>query len=109
MLIIAFLYVGAAWLLFFRFKLLPWNWPWRIVTALLGCFILAVFLALLNTLTPSGRIAVVGRVVEVTPGTDQHRGTDAPNSDQVRVSSRTWIGVTSDSGKLALMRGQINA
>jgi multidrug resistance efflux pump len=67
MLIIAFLYIGAAWLLFFRFKLLPWNWPWRIVTVLLGCFILAVFLALLNTLTPSGRIAVVGRVVEVTP------------------------------------------
>ena len=67
MLIIASLYVGAAWLLFFRFKLLPWNWPWRIVTVLMGCFILAVFLALLNTLTPSGRIVVGGRVVEVTP------------------------------------------
>ena len=67
MLIIAILYIGIAWLVFFRFKLLPWNWPWRIVTALLGCVILAVFVALLNTLTPSGRIAVVGRVVEVTP------------------------------------------
>jgi multidrug resistance efflux pump len=67
MLIIAILYVGIAWLVFFRFKLLPWNWPWRIVTLLLGCAILAVFIALLNTLTPSGRIAVVGRVVEVTP------------------------------------------
>jgi multidrug resistance efflux pump len=67
MLIIAILYIGIAWLVFFRFKLLPWNWPWRIVTALLGCVILAVFIALLNTLTPSGRIAVVGRVVEVTP------------------------------------------
>jgi multidrug efflux pump subunit AcrA (membrane-fusion protein) len=52
---------------FFRFKLLPWNWPWRIVTLLLGCAILAIFVALLNTLTPSGRIAVIGRVVEVTP------------------------------------------
>jgi multidrug resistance efflux pump len=67
MLIIAILYIGVAWLVFFRFKLLPWNWPWRIVTALLGCVILAIFVALLNTLTPSGRIAVVGRVVEVTP------------------------------------------
>src|ERR1700735_4696470 len=66
MLIIALLYICAAWLIF-RFKLLPWNWPWRIVTVLLGCFILAVFVALLNTLTPSGRIAVIGRVVEVTP------------------------------------------
>lgn len=67
MLIVAFLYLGAAWLVFFRFKLLPWNWPWRIVTALLGCALLAVFVGLLNTLTPSGRIVVVGRVVEVTP------------------------------------------
>lgn len=67
MLIIVLLYVGAAWLLFFRFKLLPWNWPWRIVTVLLGCAVVAIFIALLNTLTPSGRIAVVGRVIEVTP------------------------------------------
>jgi len=27
MLIIAVLYIGVAWLVFFRFKLLPWNWP----------------------------------------------------------------------------------
>jgi len=67
MTIIVLLYVCAAWLVFFRFRLLPWNWSWRIVTVLLGCFILAVFVALLNTLTPSGRIVVVGRVVEVTP------------------------------------------
>jgi multidrug resistance efflux pump len=67
MVIIALLYICAAWLVFFRFKLLPWSWPWRSGTVLMGCFILAVFAALLNTLTPSGRIAVVGRVVEVTP------------------------------------------
>jgi multidrug resistance efflux pump len=36
MLIIALFYICAAWLVFFRFKLLPWNWPWRIVTVLLG-------------------------------------------------------------------------
>jgi multidrug resistance efflux pump len=67
MLIIALIYICVAWLVFFRFKLLPWNWSWRVVAVLLGCVILATFLALLNTLTPSGRIAVVGRVVEVTP------------------------------------------
>jgi len=67
MLIIIILYIGIAWLVFFRFKVLPWNWPWRIVTLLLGCTIIAIFVALLNTLTPSGRITVVGRVVEVTP------------------------------------------
>ena len=67
MLIIALLYVGVVWLVFFRFKWLPRNWPWRIATVLVGCAILALFIALLNTLIPSGRIAVVGRVVEVTP------------------------------------------
>jgi len=67
MLIIILLYACVAWLVFFRFKLLPWNWPWRIVTVLLGCAIIAVFVALLNTLAPSGRLAVVGIVVEVTP------------------------------------------
>jgi multidrug resistance efflux pump len=67
MLIVIALYIALAWLIFFRFRLLPWNWPWRIVTVLLGCFILAVFIGLLNSLTPSGRIVVVGRVVEVTP------------------------------------------
>src|ERR1700709_1402365 len=65
--IIALLYICAAWLVFFRFKILPWTWPWRISTVLMGCLILAFFVALLNTLTPSGRIAVVGRVVEVMP------------------------------------------
>jgi multidrug resistance efflux pump len=67
MLIIALLYILLAWLVFFRFKLLPWNWSWRIVAALVGVGILAVFLGLLNYLTPSGRVAVIGRVVEVTP------------------------------------------
>jgi multidrug resistance efflux pump len=67
MFIILLLYVCFVWLIFFRFKILPWTWTWRIVSTLLGCFILAVFVALLNTLTPSGRIVVLGRVVEVTP------------------------------------------
>jgi multidrug resistance efflux pump len=67
MVIIALLYIGLVWIVFAKLKLLPFNWPWRIVTTLVGICILAVFLALLNTLTPSGRIAVVGRVVEVTP------------------------------------------
>ncbi|MEK1888834.1 MAG: hypothetical protein AAAB35_14950 [Phyllobacterium sp.] len=31
MLIIASVYIGATWLVFFKFKLLSWNFPWRIV------------------------------------------------------------------------------
>src|SRR5580704_17969665 len=67
MVIVALLYIFLAWLVFFQFKLLPWNWPWRIVALILGVAVVAVFVALLNTWTPSGRIAVIGRVVEVTP------------------------------------------
>jgi multidrug resistance efflux pump len=37
------------------------------VSVLVGVFILATFLALFNYLTPSGRVTVTGRVVEVTP------------------------------------------
>jgi multidrug resistance efflux pump len=37
------------------------------VSLLVGGFILATFLALFNYLTPSGRVTVTGRVVEVTP------------------------------------------
>lgn len=67
MVIIAALYLVLVWLVFSRLKLIRWGWFSGTVTALLGVFILAVFVALLNYLTPSGRIVVVGRVVEVTP------------------------------------------
>src|SRR5260221_11900515 len=37
------------------------------VAVVIGAFILAVFLALFNYLTPSGKVTVAGRVVEVIP------------------------------------------
>lgn len=67
MVIVAVLYLVLVWLVFFRLKLLPWNWTWGSFAAVVGVGIVATFAALLNTLTPSGRIVVVGRVVEVTP------------------------------------------
>jgi multidrug resistance efflux pump len=67
MVIIAIAYVLTLWLIFFRLRLLPFNWPLRIVSLVVGVGILAVFVALLNSLTPTGRVAVAGRVVEVTP------------------------------------------
>jgi multidrug resistance efflux pump len=48
-------------------KLLRWGWVPGTVSVLIGVFILATFLALFNYLTPSGRVTVTGRVVEVTP------------------------------------------
>ena len=67
MLIILCLYIGALWAVFSKFKLVRWGWPSGTLSILIGAFILAVFLALFNYLTPSGRVTVAGRVVEVTP------------------------------------------
>jgi multidrug resistance efflux pump len=67
MVIILCLYIVALWLVFSKFKLVRWGWLSGTVAALVGVFILATFLALFNYLTPSGRVTVTGRVVEVTP------------------------------------------
>ena len=67
MVIILCLYVVALWLVFSKFKLVRWGWLSGTISLLVGAFILATFLALFNYLTPSGRITVTGRVVEVMP------------------------------------------
>ena len=67
MVIILCLYIAALWAIFSRFKLVRWGWLSGTISVLVGVFILATFLALFNYLTPSGRVTVTGRVVEVTP------------------------------------------
>jgi multidrug resistance efflux pump len=65
--IILCLYLVALWLVFSKLKLVRWGWFSGTVAVLVGAFILAVFLALFNYLTPSGKVTVAGRVVEVIP------------------------------------------
>ncbi len=65
--IILCVYVAAMWAVFSRFKLVRWGWLSGTISILIGAFILATFLALFNNLTPSGRVTVAGRVIEVTP------------------------------------------
>jgi multidrug resistance efflux pump len=65
--VILCLYLVALWAVFSKFKLVRWGWLSGTVSLLVGGFILATFLALFNYLTPSGRVTVTGRVVEVTP------------------------------------------
>jgi multidrug resistance efflux pump len=65
-LIILCLYIVALWLVFSKSKLVRWGWFSGTISLLVGGFILATFLALFNYLTPSGRVTVTGRVVEVT-------------------------------------------
>ena len=67
MLIILCLYVVAMWVIFSKFRLVRWGWLSGTTSVLIGVFILAIFLALFNYLTPSGKVTVTGKVVEVTP------------------------------------------
>jgi multidrug resistance efflux pump len=67
MLIILTLYVVLLWLVFAKFKWIRLGYISGVVAALGGIFILAVFLAMFNHLTPSGTFTVASRVIEVTP------------------------------------------
>ena len=67
MLIILCLYFVALWLVLSKFKVVRWGWVSGTISVLIGAFILATFLALFNYLTPSGKVTVTGRVIEVTP------------------------------------------
>ena len=58
MIIILCLYLVALWAVFSKFKLVRWGWLSGTVSLLVGGFILATFLALLNYLTPSGRVSM---------------------------------------------------
>lgn len=67
MVIVAVLYAIIVWLVFFKFKLLPWNWLTGTVTVLVGVLLCTVFVGLLSHLAPTGRVTVISHVVEVTP------------------------------------------
>ena len=67
MLIILCLYFVALWLVFSKFRVMRWGWLSGSISIFIGVLILATFLALFNYLTPSGKVTVTGRVVEITP------------------------------------------
>lgn len=66
MVIVTVIYLALVYLLFFKFKLLPWNGLTKALTALVGTIILTAFLVGLQGLTPSSTQGVVtARIVEV--------------------------------------------
>lgn len=67
MVIIAVLYVILLWLIFSKLRLVHLSWLSGSIAAVIGLFILAVFVALLNARVPNGRITITSRVIEVTP------------------------------------------
>jgi multidrug resistance efflux pump len=67
MLIILILYLVLVWLLFFKLKLIGLSWLSGTFAGVIGAIILAVFVALLANLAPSGRFVINAPVVTITP------------------------------------------
>ncbi len=68
MVIIVGLYGALIYLLFFKFKVLPWNKVSQGLVLLTGVIILAGFLVGLQGLTPASvKGAITGRIVEIAP------------------------------------------
>jgi hypothetical protein len=96
------LYIVALWAIFSKFKVVRWGWLSGTVAVLVGAFILATFLAVFNYLTPSGRVTVTGRVVEVTPNVDRpdcrHSGEAEPTGEDGRRAVSDRPGAVSVQG-----------
>ena len=79
------LYSIGAWLIFFKFKWLPWNITSQVITVTIPVFLLAIVILLLNIAAPSSADErVINYVVQVVPrGTKVRivRGKDVPPPD----------------------------
>ena len=68
MVIISCLYLALVYLLFFKFKLIPWNRVSQAICLIAGVVILTGFFVGLQGLTPSSSQAqITGRIVEIAP------------------------------------------
>ena len=68
MLIVTALYLGLVYVIFFKWKILPFNTLSQGVVVILGVILLTVFLVGLQTLTPVSQQAVIaGYVTEIAP------------------------------------------
>ena len=76
-LILLGIYPFFVWLIFIKFKLLPWNTPWKVAVAIFPVVAIAALLLLLNIVAPTtGDVRVVKYVVPVVSQVrgPRHRG-----------------------------------
>lgn len=67
-LILLAIYAFFAWLIFFKFKLLPWNIVSQVITITLPIIALTILILLLNIVAPSSHdVRVVNYVVPINP------------------------------------------
>jgi multidrug resistance efflux pump len=63
------IYCGIVWLIFIKFKLLPWTTPWKVGVAIFPVVALATMLLLLNIVAPTtSDVRVVKYVVPIVSG-----------------------------------------
>src|SRR4029077_14095812 len=61
-------YSFLAWLVFFKFKWLPWNITTQVITITIPLFLIAIVILLLNIGAPSSAdVRVLNYVVQVVP------------------------------------------
>ena len=66
--ILLLIYSGIVWLVFFKFKWLPWNFVSQIIVFTLPIFGLTALILFLNVVAPSSSdVRVINYVVQVTP------------------------------------------
>lgn len=67
MLIILGLYALIVWLIFSKFKLLPWNAMFKTIVYTIALVVALVVIGALNHQTPTGAVSVQGPAVGITP------------------------------------------
>jgi len=62
------IYCTIVWLIFIKFKLLPWNTPWKVTVVIIPIVGLATLILVLNVVAPSSSdVTVVRYVVPIIP------------------------------------------
>lgn len=66
--ILLLIYSGIVWLIFFKFKWLPWNFVSQVIVITLPIFALTALILILNVVAPStSDVRVINYVVQVVP------------------------------------------
>lgn len=66
--ILLLIYSGIVWLIFFKFKWLPWNFVSQVIVVSLPIFALTIMILVLNVVAPSSSdVRVINYVVQIVP------------------------------------------
>lgn len=67
MLIVLGVYGLVMWLIFSKFRILPWNGAWKTLIYSIAVLVALVVVGALNHLTPTGSVSIQGAMINITP------------------------------------------